>query len=94
MQAIDEGDLSPETVSNIATALDLPEADVVDMNRRLTGPDHSLTAKLSEGDEGEWQNWLADDLDDQETRLAQREQLGRRTRRLSELTSSAHQPSR
>src|SRR5437763_2219340 len=44
LQAIDEGDLSPENVKKIATELGVPEADVVSMNRRLSAPDHSLNA--------------------------------------------------
>ena len=47
MQAIDEGDLSPEHVTQIATKLDVPEQDVVNMNRRLASPDHSLNAPLA-----------------------------------------------
>ena len=46
MQAIEEGDLSPETVKQIATTLEVTEQDVIDMNRRLEGPDHSLNAML------------------------------------------------
>src|SRR5271167_4009862 len=57
MQAIEDGDLQPEQVAKIAHALDVPEQDVVSMNRRLSAPDHSLNAPLrqdGEGD-GEWQ---------------------------------------
>src|SRR6202521_4517493 len=46
LQAIEEGDMSPETVAKIATELDVPEADVISMNRRLASPDHSLNAPL------------------------------------------------
>jgi RNA polymerase sigma-32 factor len=53
MQAIDEGDLSPEHVTQIATKLDVPEQDVVSMNRRLASPDHSLNAPLRADSEGE-----------------------------------------
>src|SRR5665213_1187429 len=59
LQAIEEGDLSPEHVSKIARELDVPEADVVSMNRRLAASDSSLNAPLrgdGEGD-GEWQDW-------------------------------------
>ena len=37
MQAIEEGDLSPEQVTKIATRLGVPEEEVVNMNRRLAG---------------------------------------------------------
>jgi RNA polymerase sigma-32 factor len=81
MQAFEDGDLQPEQVAKIAHALDVPEQDVVNMNRRLTAPDHSLNAPLradSEG-EGEWQDWLVDDSDNQETVIADQEEVsGRR----------------
>src|SRR5271156_3381330 len=60
IQAIEEGDLTPEHVSKIARELDVPEADVVSMNRRLASPDHSLNAPLRGDGEGEWQGWRVD----------------------------------
>jgi RNA polymerase sigma-32 factor len=78
MQAIDEGDLSPEHVTQIATKLDVPEQDVISMNRRLASPDHSLNAPLRADSEGEWQDWLVDEQDTQEISLAEREELGKR----------------
>jgi len=78
LQAIEEGDLSPENVNKIATALDVPEADVVNMNRRLAAPDHSLNAPLRADSEGEWQDWLVDEGESQETKLADRQELGLR----------------
>jgi len=84
MQAIDEGDLSPENVAKIATELDVPEADVVNMNRRLASPDHSLNAPLRQDGEGEWQDWLVDDVDNQEIQLADREELGKRRKLLTD----------
>src|SRR5271163_985423 len=84
LQAIDEGDLSPEVVSTIATKLEVPESDVVNMNRRLASPDHSLNAPLRQDGEGEWQDWLVDDVDNQEIQLADREELGKRRKLLSD----------
>ena len=78
MRAIDDGDLSPEQVNKIATTLEVPEADVVSMNRRLSSPDHSLNAPLRQDGEGEWQDWLVDDSDNQEIRLAESEEMGKR----------------
>lgn len=79
LNAIDEGDLSPENVTKIATDLEVPEQDVINMNRRLSAPDHSLNAPLRVDGEGEWQDWLVDDSETQETLLAEREELtGRR----------------
>src|SRR5271163_3420059 len=74
LQAIDEGDLSPENVHKIATELDVPEVDVVNMNRRLASPDHSLNAPLRQDGEGEWQDWLVDDSASQESVLVDREE--------------------
>jgi RNA polymerase sigma-32 factor len=78
LQAIEEGDLSPENVAKIATALDVPEVDVVNMNRRLAAPDHSLNAPLRADSEGEWQDWLVDEGESQETKLGNRQELGLR----------------
>jgi RNA polymerase sigma-32 factor len=75
LQAIDDGDLSPENVRKIATELGVPEADVVSMNRRLAAPDHSLNAPLRSDGEGEWQDWLVDDVENQEVSLSEREEL-------------------
>jgi RNA polymerase sigma-32 factor len=82
MQAIDDGDLSPEHVTAIATKLDVPEQDVVQMNRRLATPDHSLNAPLRVDGEGEWQDWLIDETESHEIQLAERDELGKRKRLL------------
>jgi len=80
MQAIDDGDLQPEQVAKIAHALDVPEQDVISMNRRLTAPDHSLNAPVRADSEGEWQDWLVDESESQETAIGEREELtGRKT---------------
>jgi RNA polymerase sigma-32 factor len=78
MQAIDEGDMPPQTVAAIARALDVPEDDVVSMNRRLASPDHSLNAPLRAEAEGEWQDWLPDEREDHETVLAESQELSQR----------------
>src|SRR5580692_4630628 len=57
IDAIEEGDLNPENVKEIARQLGVRENEVVEMNRRLAGPD-SLNAPLRDGGEGEWQDWL------------------------------------
>ena len=75
MQAIEDGDLAPEHVERIAHLLDVPEQDVVNMNRRLSSPDNSLNAPIKLDGEGEWQDWLVDDSDSQETVMADREEL-------------------
>src|SRR3546814_13630040 len=78
LQAIDEGDLPPETVTKIADTLNVPEQDVISMNRRLTAPDSSLNAPLRAESAGEWQDWLVDERDSQEIRLAESDELGKR----------------
>ena len=78
MQAIDDGDLQPEQVTHIATSLDVPEDDVVQMNRRLAAPDHSLNAPLRVDGDGEWQDWLVDETENQESILAESEELRKR----------------
>ena len=84
LQAMEEGDLSPENLKKIATELDVPEADVVSMNRRLASPDHSLNAPLRSDSEGEWQDWLVDDKVSQETTLADSEELDNRKKALTD----------
>jgi RNA polymerase sigma-32 factor len=83
IDAIEEGDLHPEHVTQIATKLGVREDEVIDMNRRLSAPDSSLNTPLRSDSESEWQDWLADDTLDQETRLAEREELGERQALLS-----------
>ncbi|WP_193171699.1 RNA polymerase sigma factor RpoH [Nisaea nitritireducens] len=83
MQAIEEGDLSPERVTAIATKLEVPEQDVINMNRRLAAPDHSLNAPLRVDGEGEWQDWLVDEGESQESQLAESEELDQRRQLLS-----------
>lgn len=80
MQALDEGDLKPDQVEEIATKLGVTNDDVVSMNGRLSGPDASLNAPLrgTEGD-GQWQDWLADDdAESQEDELAESDEFDTR----------------
>ena len=79
MKAIDEGDMTPEQVEEIATKLNVSEDDVIMMNRRLSGPDNSLNAPLRADSEGEWQDWLVDDRQiSQETAYANDQELTQR----------------
>ena len=84
ISALEEGDLRPDQVKLIAKRLGVTEQDVVDMNRRLGG-DVSLNAPIREdGDSGEWQDWLVDDVSDQEARLAESEEADNRRKALGE----------
>ena len=78
ISAIEEGDLTPEHTREIARQLAVPEEEVTNMNRRLSGGDSSLNAPMRSDSEAEWQDWLADETLDQETRLAEAEELGER----------------
>jgi RNA polymerase sigma-32 factor len=83
--ALDDGNLHPDQIKQIATTLHVTEADVVSMNQRLTG-DASLNAPMR-ADEGasEWQDWLVDDTPDQETTLGESEEY---TERMGLLTNA------
>jgi RNA polymerase sigma-32 factor len=83
ISALNEGDLRPDQVQVIAKRLGVTEQDVVDMNRRLGG-DASLNAPIrDDGESGEWQDWLADDSESQETVMAEHEELDNRRKALS-----------
>jgi len=83
LQAFDSGDLKPEHVGLIAGQLNVPESEVINMNRRMSGSDHSLNAPLRDESEGEWMDWLADEGDNQEEIYAEAEELDQRRKMLS-----------
>ena len=86
IQAIEDGDLKPEQVTQIATQLDVSETEVISMNQRMAGNDRSLNVPLSRDGEGsgEWQDWLEDEGKNQEQILAETEELDARTKLLNE----------
>ncbi|MCR5877675.1 RNA polymerase sigma factor RpoH [Phenylobacterium sp. J367] len=61
IEALQEGDLRPDQVSQIATKLGVLDEEVVSMNRRLAGGDASLNSPMRADSESEWQDWLVDD---------------------------------
>jgi RNA polymerase sigma-32 factor len=84
LKALEEGDLRPDQVKQIATRLGVSEDDVVSMNRRLAG-DSSLNAPVrNDAESGEWMDWLVDDSIDQETALAESEEREQRRGMLNE----------
>src|SRR3989440_10599432 len=91
LKALEEGDLRPDQVKQIATKLGVPEDDVISMNRRLGG-DASLNApvRAADAESGEWQDWLGDDTPSQEGRLGGSEGLGRRRGYLSSAMATPH----
>ena len=83
ISALQEGDLRPDQVQTIAKRLGVTEQDVIDMNRRLGG-DTSLNAPVrDDGESGEWQDWLPDDSESQESVMAEHEELDNRRKALS-----------
>ena len=76
INALDDGDLSPNQVNYIAKSLDVSEDDVISMNRRMLGGDHSLNAQMNknDGEETEWQDLLTDDRENQETLFEKHEE--------------------
>src|SRR6478735_631683 len=94
MAALEEGDLKPEQVEKIARVLAVPEQDVVSMNRRLASPDHSLNAPVRADSEGEWQDWLVDEQETQESELADRQDLSNRRMLLGEALKTLNERER
>jgi len=76
INALDDGDLSPNQVNHIAKSLDVSGDDVISMNRRMLGGDHSLNAQMNknDGEETEWQDLLTDDRENQETLFEKHEE--------------------
>ncbi len=72
-----EGDLKNEHVTEIANKLNVNENEVVSMNRRLAGKEHSLNAPVGE-DGDQWQDWIVDKEMDQELKFAQKEEMDQR----------------
>jgi len=79
IQALENGDLKPEQVAQIARTLDVSEEEVVSMNRRLGAHDASLNATVGEDEDGEWQDWLVDERDGPETIVAEQEEQSSRS---------------
>ena len=78
--ALDEGDMHPDNVAKIAGDLGVSEAEVVSMNRRLSGGDASLNAMISADGESsmEWQDWLEDEDADQASDYELKDELSLR----------------
>ncbi len=96
LQVMDDRQFTPEKVRRIATDLGVSEQDVVQMNQRLAAPDHSLNAPLRGDGEGEleWQDWLVDETADQEVRLADEQEFGRRKAMMEEALKTLNERER
>jgi RNA polymerase sigma-32 factor len=88
IQALDDGDLNPDQVKQIATQLGVSEEEVTSMNRRMAG-DASLNApiKAAEGESGEWQDWLEDESESAEQILVKQDELESRREMLADAMS-------
>ncbi len=96
LKALDDGDLPPEQVEYIARELKVSENDVVQMNRRLAGPDGSLNAPLRKDGESdsEWMDWLVDESESQEMELVEQDELEKRRELLSRAMGSLNERER
>ena len=94
LREIDEGDMPPESVEKIATTLGVSEEDVVSMNRRLSGGDHSLNAPLRQDGEGEWMDWLEDESDNQEVMVAEADEMDKRRALLTDAMGTLNERER
>ncbi|PDH55953.1 MAG: RNA polymerase sigma factor RpoH [alpha proteobacterium MED-G10] len=78
LKALEDGDLPPELVTEIAERLEVSENDVVDMNRRMAGHDHSLNNPYSADNDDEWINGLPDENENHENKFLHKEELFKR----------------
>jgi len=86
INALEDGDLSQNQVKHIAKTLDVSEDDVVSMNRRMLGGDHSLNSRISrhDGEEAEWQDMLRDERENQESQYVKQEEKSIRNKMMIE----------
>ena len=86
INALEDGDLSPNQVNHIAKTLDVAEDDVISMNRRMLGGDHSLNSQINrnDGEEAEWQDMLSDERDNQETQFVNNQEKNIRNKMMVE----------
>ena len=93
IQDVDEGHLKPEQITHIAETLDVSESEVISMDQRMAGGDHSLNASVrNDGEQAtEWQDWLEDDRDDQETSFAEAEEYNARKSLMMEALASLNE---
>jgi len=84
LKHVEDGDLPPEKVKHISEQLNVTEDEVVQMNRRLAAPDHSLNAPLRADGDAEWQDWLVDERPNAEQVTAEAEQTKVRRQLLEE----------
>jgi RNA polymerase sigma-32 factor len=86
INALEDGDLSPKQVNHIAETLNVSKDEVVNMNRRMIGGDHSLNSQINrnDGEEAEWQDMLKDERENQETQFSNFEEKNIRNKMMLE----------
>jgi len=94
IHAIEEGDLKPKNVTEIARRLNVSETEVVNMNRRLAAADHSLNAPMRIDGDGEWMDWLEDDTPNQEVALAESQEMAGRKALLAQAMENLNERER
>lgn len=94
--ALEEGDMRPENVKQIAHDLGVTEDEVISMNRRMSGGDASLNATVGSEGEGtmQWQDWLEDESADQAGEYAERDELVARREMLAQAMDALNERER
>ena len=87
LTSIDNGDLSPENAREIASRLNVKEAEVVDMNNRMFSGDQSLNVKFDNEAETEWQDMLVDKNETQDQIIEKNNELTYRKKIFKEALS-------
>ena len=74
LKSMNENNLSPDNIREIATRLDVKEAEVIEMDNRLYAKDHSLNNKINLDFDSEWQDMLIDENDTQEVAIEKKDE--------------------
>ncbi|MEL7128189.1 MAG: RNA polymerase sigma factor RpoH [Pseudomonadota bacterium] len=78
INALEQGDLNPEQVTEIAERLNVSENEVRSMNGRMSGSDASLNVPMGQDGDMEWQDWLADEEPNQAVEFANKQEFDAR----------------
>ena len=84
LESIDDGNLSPENVREIASRLNVKEAEVTDMENRLYSNDKSLNVPLNQDFDTQWQDLLEDDKETQDITLEKKDEFLKRKEKFIE----------
>ena len=90
---MEDGELHPDNVKNIAENLNVSQDEVISMNRRMGGGDASLNVLVNTNNEGtlEWQDWIEDEDSDHAAKFADKQELDSRRVLLKSALSSLNQ---